>query len=206
VTDAANGHMPTSASNYITRYWVGAQTGLSSLTYGATFTYVDADVVGSSESGMSGKRYGTGLPWQTLDAVNAGANTFTGNGLTEFSEFTAFDTPLAAPLTALAAIAQPGRVAVTWETVHELGVQGYAIYRTADAGSAWTRLNATTIPSAAPGSSAGYAYRWTDATATRGHSYWYRVVAVGLDGVETPLASVVVTTPYAWHWLPALAQ
>jgi hypothetical protein len=200
VTDAAPTHKPTGVTNYITRDWVGSTTA-SGPNYNATFTYLAADVVGT-EASMSGKRYGSNPPWQTLGAVDTVNHQFTGSGLTEMSEFTAFDTALAAPLASLDAVPAAGRVTVRWETASEADTLGFILYRAA-AGDDWTRLNAVMIPSQAPGSPFGASYRYDDATAARGTAYRYRLAAVGMDGGETVLDAVQVSTPY-WLWLPVV--
>ncbi len=206
LVDAVYPNKLAGANDYITRYWVGSKAaGITDLTYDATFTYVDADVQGT-EGNMSGKKWDGTLPWTTLGAVNTGLNTFIGSSLTSFSDFTAFDTPLAAPLSSLDATAVGGRIVVAWETTSELGSQGYHVYRADAAGGGWTRLNAAMIPSAAPGGTSGHAYTWTDATAGRGAAYQYRVAAVGLDGGETPLEVVSVMMPVGWYWLPVVVR
>ncbi len=106
-------------------------------------------------------------------------------------------------LASLAAVAAPGRVTVRWETASEADTLGFNLYR-ADAGGAWTQVNAAMIASQAPGSPSGYSYRYDDATAARGATYRYRLAAVGMDGGETPLDAVSVTTPVGWYWLPVV--
>ncbi len=69
----------------------------------------------------------------------------------------------------------------------------------------WVRLNAALIPAAAPGSSEGHAYTWTDATARpgTGRSYVYRLEAVALDGSAETLETLDVTyRPAQRRWLP----
>ncbi len=109
----------------------------------------------------------------------------------------------AATLAFLDAIPVPGRVTVRWETASEADTLGFNLYR-ADAGGAWTQVNAAMIASQAPGSPSGYSYRYDDATAARGATYRYRLAAVGMDGGETPLDAVSVTTPVGWYWLPVV--
>jgi hypothetical protein len=108
-------------------------------------------------------------------------------------------------LASFAARARTDHILLEWETTNELGVGGYHLYRTVAAGGAWTRLNAAMIPSQAPGSSSGYSYRWNDSAVARGATYRYRVVTVGLDGQETSLEAVQVSTPY-WVWAPVVGR
>jgi hypothetical protein len=117
-----------------------------------------------------------------------------------------YNCSLAVPLASFSAISVPGSIHVVWETVSELNVQGYHLYRADVAGGTWTRLNPELIPSQAPGSPQGFSYAWADATVARGLSYWYRVVAVGPDGGEEPLQVVRADYPYAWLWLPMVAR
>ncbi len=202
VVDGEPTHKPTGVDDYISRQWHGSTTA-GSLNYDAAFYYVDDDVVGS-EANMSGKRYNGSLPWQLFGTVDAGNNKFSATGQTEMSEFTAFDTSLAATLASFDAVAAPSRVTVRWETASEADTLGFNLYR-AVAGGEWTKLNAAMIPSQAPGSPFGASYTYDDASAARGTSYRYRLAAVGLDGIETPLETVQVSTPY-WLWAPAVGR
>ncbi len=180
VVDAANPNMPGTATNYLTRYWMATGT-VGSPTYDATFIYPSGDVVGT-ESGMSGKKWDGASPWITLGA--AGSNQFAGTGLTGFSEFTAFDTPLAVTLASFSAEAQADRVVVSWETVSELGNVGFNLYRSADAAGPLTLL--AHVPSQAPGSTAGFAYNVEDLDLRQtGGTYWYTLEDVSLSGVTT---------------------
>ena len=84
---AANKKHPnnTSTTDYLARYWTLTSSGVSNLSYDATFNYVDADVNGT-ESLIYGARYKTG--WTLLAPVNTAANSFAGNGITAIGEFT----------------------------------------------------------------------------------------------------------------------
>ncbi|MCX6032424.1 MAG: hypothetical protein NT169_24420 [Chloroflexi bacterium] len=203
MTTVAHPSKPGSATSYIDRYWPGSGVAVVSITgYNATLTFVDADKNGADA--MSGKKWTGAYPFETLGAVSG--NQFSTGAQTTFSDFTAFDTPLAAPLSSLNATAVGGRIVVAWETTSELSSQGYHVYRADAAGGDWTRLNAAMIPSQAPGSPSGYGYRWNDAGVARGATYRYLVAAVGLDGSEEALETVSVTMPVGWYWLPAVAQ
>lgn len=69
----------SSSTNYLLRYWTLTQSGISGYTYDLTATYVDADITGT-EADMSGALY-DGADWLIIDAMNTGANTFSGSGL-----------------------------------------------------------------------------------------------------------------------------
>ncbi len=77
-------------------------------------------------------------------------------------------------------------VRVTWETVSELEIRGFNLYRgTSLAG--WDRqLNALLIPSQAQGSSSGFLYTWDDrADLVAGTSYYYWLQDLDVSGATT---------------------
>lgn len=129
----------------------------------------------------------------------------------EDEDYTWHFSPSAVTLASLtAAGAGPEGVLVAWETVSETNSAGFNLYR-ADGGvltlaedsAGWTRLNAALIPSAAPGSGAGHAYTWLDATAMPNANYVYRLDAVALDGTVEVLGRVdVAYRPPQRRWLP----
>ncbi len=96
------------------------------------------------------------------------------------------------------------QVVVTWETVSELDVQGFHLYRAASAAGLWQRLDAGLIPSAAPGSTNGHAYAFSDSAVQGGRTYWYRLEAVDLAGgaqalgVTSVLVRSTATAPRLW--------
>ncbi|NQT76659.1 MAG: hypothetical protein HQ565_03020 [Bacteroidetes bacterium] len=76
-----------SSINYLSRYWTFTQSGISAgYTYGLTATYADGDITGT-EADMSGALY-EGADWLIVDAMNAGANTFSGSGLNVMGNIT----------------------------------------------------------------------------------------------------------------------
>ncbi len=179
VTDAPSPKMPGAATNYVTRYWTASGT-VDSPTYDATFTYTSGDIVGT-ESAMSGKKWTNASPWTTLGL--ASGNQFTGTGLTGFSQFTAFDTPLAVTLASFEAAGEADRVVVTWETLSEASNAGFNLYRSADAAGPLTLL--AYLPSQAPGSTLGAAYRFDDLAVQPGETWWYTLEDVALNGATT---------------------
>jgi hypothetical protein len=113
---------------------------------------------------------------------------------------TEWTTPLAATLASFDAVARPGHVLVTWETVSEINNAGFNLYRTtsADPQPGPADLLAF-VPSQAPGSTAGAAYSWEDSSVVAGNTYWYWLADVDLGGVSTlhgPV-SVVYDVPTA---------
>ena len=106
-------------------------------------------------------------------------------------------------------------VTLAWETVSELDNAGFNVYRAGSVGDRpeqvgdrpeqvggsvgdrpeqeWTKLNDALIAAAAPGSSEGHSYAFTDATVAQGATYWYMLEDVALDGTATRHEPVVVT-------------
>ncbi len=102
--------------------------------------------------------------------------------------------PLAVTMAAFTADAGANGVTLTWETVSETDNAGFNLYRsTTPLGSddfsrpsaAWLKLNEALIPSAAPGSSTGHVYTYTDTTVEPGVVYWYWLEDVDLAGGTT---------------------
>lgn len=219
VTNARHPNWPGSDyPTYISRYWSTTSTD-DAFTCTASFTYVDADVVlgGTSpvqtENALYHKVY-SGGSWTTKNQTTAGTNTLS-SSVTSFSDHTAFSgSPLAVTLAAFTARATPAGVTLAWETVSETDNAGFNIYRSA-AGAGLltelsvgrTRLNAALIPAAAPGSSEGRAYTWTDATAQPNTAYVYQLEAVALDGAAETLGTASVLYQPRWRtWLPLVAS
>ena len=105
--------------------------------------------------------------------------------------------PLAVNLAGFSVEATGSGVTLAWETVSETNNLGFNVYRGESVDGPWTQLNAEMIPAAAPGSSQGSAYTWTDATATAGATYFYVLEDVALDGSLTRHDPVSVSTPAA---------
>ncbi|MDQ3021613.1 MAG: hypothetical protein M3R36_13745 [Bacteroidota bacterium] len=72
-------------TDYLNRYWVMSQNGISIINANAKFSYVDGDVVGN-EANIDGARF-NGFLWNTYGPLNAAANTFTTGNLNSFGDF-----------------------------------------------------------------------------------------------------------------------
>lgn len=129
-----------------------------------------------------------------------------GTGITSFSPFTLKNNdPLAVTVEALTATVQEGYVLLAWETVSELDLQGFNLYRAESPEGPWTRLNPVLIGSRTPGSSQGNRYRWEDHGVSLGVAYGYRLEAISLDGSASTGGIIeVVVRPSLRLWLPVL--
>ena len=174
----------TSTTNYLTRYWTATQTGISSFSADATFTYVDADVVGTESAIYTGQW--DGATWTMLNAADTANNTI-GGTVSSFSDFTGGEqAALAVTLASFAAEAQADRVVVTWETVSEIDNAGFNLYRTGSVGDRPEQGDLiATVPSQAPGSTQGAAYSFEDLDVQAGQTYWYTLEDVSLGGATT---------------------
>ena len=92
-----------------------------------------------------------------------------------------YEVPLAAGLANLAAVRQGDTVTLTWETVDELDIAGFNVWRSTSPGAPQQQMNATLIPAQNPGSSLGAAYQWND-TAAPQTAVYYWVQQVDLAG------------------------
>ena len=79
----------TCSVDYLRRYWVVGQEGISGFNASIRFGYGDADVEGNEANIIGGRWDGTS--WQTFGSVNAASNTFTASSLTAFGDFTGGD-------------------------------------------------------------------------------------------------------------------
>ncbi len=162
------------------------------------------------------KYSGSGTTWNEVTGVTYNRSACT-SGESCYVEIQGYDlssdtfllmenNPTAVSLALLTARPSSAGVIVSWETESETDNLGFHLYRTVAGRDDWARLNAALIPSVAAGSVAGHVYTWTDATARRGHTYEYRLVAVGFDAGERTLQTVSVRYPAVQLWLPLVRQ
>jgi len=84
--------------------------------------------------------------------------------------------PLAVTLASFEAQAQTNSILLTWETVSEIDNAGFNLYRS-NSSAGPGELQAF-VPSAAPGSSQGAIYEWTDLDVQPGVTYFYWLEAI----------------------------
>ena len=128
----------------------------------------------------------TGSAWDcALDSFTA--NSVTRQGVTAFSDWAVEDNaPLAAGLADFAAQTHAQGILVTWETTSELDTVGFDLWRGTTPDTPGQRLNASLIPSQAPGSSQGFSYAWLDQDSLAiGATYFYWLDVVEISGAST---------------------
>ncbi|MFN2469243.1 MAG: hypothetical protein ABR521_14070 [Gaiellaceae bacterium] len=100
--------------------------------------------------------------------------------------YNAVDTPTAAALRSLTAVAAPRSVTIRWRTGTEVSVAGFHVYR--EVAGKRVRLSRRLIP--ASGGAAGRTYAFRERRPDRGARYW--VQALGVDGARHWLGSTTV--------------
>ena len=94
--------------------------------------------------------------------------------------------PLAVDLASFIASVADDSVLVSWETVSELGNQGFNLYRSTSLTGPRTQLNGALIPSQVPGGVQGAGYDWTDSSdLVAGTTYYYWLEHVSMTGATT---------------------
>ncbi|WP_423224145.1 beta strand repeat-containing protein [Candidatus Amarolinea aalborgensis] len=117
-----------------------------------------------------------------------------GTGIANYSPFAASPSvPLAAVLADFSAAPNGNAIRVTWETVSEVGNIGFNLWRGDAPGAPDTQLNASLIPSQAPGSSQGFVYTFDDANVVSGMTYYYWVETVDTQGGVSRFGPVSAT-------------
>jgi hypothetical protein len=91
--------------------------------------------------------------------------------------------PTAVTLAGFWVEARGDTLVVCWETVAEVDLVGFALYRS-DTGApdSFVRLHEGLIPGQAPGSPEGASYEWVDAGVERGQTYYYLLEDVDVRG------------------------
>jgi hypothetical protein len=168
----------TATTNYLNRWWKVTQSGITSFSCNATFTYADGDIVGTESSIYGGKNDG-GSTWTGLGLVDADNNRFTGNALTSFSDFSGMElSALPVELTAFGAAIGGRTVMLAWQTATEVQSSKFVIERSDD-GQNWLRIGSV--------DASGYSnvprdYTFTDKSRLVTGKYQYRLKMIDTDG------------------------
>jgi len=175
-------------SKAITRYWTLASSGVGTLTSTPTFTYLDADVPGTSNEAnyrifkdTNGSAPFT-FPDAGADDVNEGANTGTLLApTTTYSNWSIGEpnAPTAVKLAGFNAAKSNNNVMLQWQTGYEVRNLGYNVYREQDGKR--TRITPSLVAGSAllagrqTALTAGFSYIWYDQLPTDSSgavSYW----------------------------------
>ncbi len=194
----------TRSANPANGYTRKVSTGVTGPSSGKTMYYADWQIeLSALNDGAGGCPdinpstpirlfYGTSANGQVGGPVNK--DFFTGSSVNYTNmTYVSASEPLAVTLAAFTADATADGVILTWETVAETDNAGFNLYRAESEAGPWAQLNEALIPSAAPGSSTGHVYTYTDTTVEPGATYWYMLEDVALDGTATRHAPVQVT-------------
>lgn len=117
-------HAQNGSADHLTRYWTLTQSGISGFSAAVSFTYLDADIVGT-EANLYGAKYDSS--WTILDAANTAANTV-GGTVSSFSDFTAGNSTLPVTLAYFQATRQGHSTHFSWQTATETGNVGFNLY------------------------------------------------------------------------------
>lgn len=92
--------------------------------------------------------------------------------------------PTAVAMAGFSATAQPAvpSALLEWQTINEMSVLGFNLYRADTPGGARQQINQTLIPAKQPGQLWGDSYAYEDTTVTLGNRYYYWVEAVKQSG------------------------
>jgi hypothetical protein len=126
----------SSPSHFLNRYWIVNNSGITNFSSEVTFTYTDADIVGT-EANIVGLKY-SGAGWDILGPVNASTNQITGV-VNAFSDFTGGEEALGPYIT----IASSGTIIEGEEDGKQILVTLHNDQSVATLNAAnWTLLNA----------------------------------------------------------------
>ncbi|MFQ5454664.1 MAG: fibronectin type III domain-containing protein [Nitrospirota bacterium] len=101
-------------------------------------------------------------------------------------------TPTLVTLTSFAAEVADNNIILRWTTASEHDNEGFNIYRKTSADGPLMRLNSSLIPSKG-GLTSSSEYYFTDTTAERGKTYYYRIEDIDIHGIATLQSMISVT-------------
>ena len=118
-----------------------------------------------------------------------------------------FVNPLAVSLASFDAVqVNDTTVRVSWETVNEIDLLGFNLYRAETQDGPWTQINAAMIAAQNPGSAQGNEYNWTDTGLANG-SYWYQLEWISVNSVQVAATTQVqVGSLMRKMWMPMIVK
>lgn len=182
-----------SATSYISRYWKIEPTGITAPVFNTTYTYVDADVVGT-ESSLYPFRYltawmgsgGSGATFmQGTGSVNTITNVLTWNNMSSFGDFTGLGngTPLPIVLLNFSASLVNNDGLINWVTSSEENNDYFLLERSWDA----QNFEMINKQPGAGNSSTSISYNFTDVgVGLSGYKFaYYRLKQTDFNGTFT---------------------
>lgn len=112
--------------------------------------------------------------------------------------------PLAAGLGSFQAVARGRAVQLSWQTVSELEMVGFNLYRSEAVDGEYVQLNEGLIPAERLGQAEGQTYAWLDRDVARGRTYYYAIEAVQTGSQAASLEPVEATVPSFLLYLPRI--
>jgi hypothetical protein len=128
------------------------------------------------------------------------------NDIDSFSDFTALypDDPTAVTLASFEASSYNGLILIEWETVLELDILGFNIYRSTSLAGERVAVNPELIPNSLTGFLGG-SYEFQDTDVQPGVTYFYWLEVVGMYGPEW-MAGPIESTTYHYLYLPLTSR
>ncbi len=113
--------------------------------------------------------------------------------------------PTAASLVNLSALPQPDSILIGWQTLQEVGLTGFDLYRAETRYGDRVKINSQQIPAKNPGKMVGENYEYLDATVEIGKTYFYWAEWVGLSS-KTLVGPVTGSLLQNALWLPVVRR
>lgn len=119
----------SSTGTYLDRFWSFSQTGMSSFSYTAAFTWLQSDFHGGNEADLTFGKYSGGI-WNPISG-SISNHTFTGTTvLTSFSDFTGGEQgAMPVTLSSFASNVNKRNIKLLWTTASEINNAGFEIER-----------------------------------------------------------------------------
>ena len=172
----------TSTSNYLTRTWTLAASGITSPQYNLSFTYPDADIVGV-ETGIFCGRY-SGSAWLLGNQTDHTTNTMSITGISALGDFTGGEAgALPVQLSSFTATSGQDGVTLSWKTSSEVNNYGFHVQRRAAGAQRFEDIPEAFMPG--HGTSIEE-HSYTHSEPMPGAGDWeYRLRQIDLDGRES---------------------
>jgi len=130
VSSAHGSFVGGTPSDYLDRYWVLSEGGFTSFSCNISCVYVDADVIGTTESNIYAGKW-NGSSWSLGSQTNSSTNTLTFNSATSLSDIAGAPTA-SLPVTLInlsSFLNKQSQAELSWSTASELNASHFSIHR-----------------------------------------------------------------------------